>query len=73
MEGNPAFTPIYPDTLSYEDKMKALDSVNLITYKRNGIIKVRICADDRKKVLKGRRKHIIIHGILGGSILHSHG
>ena len=49
MEGNPFVTPIDPETLSYEDKRKALEAVNLVKYKRNGIIKWRICAYGSKQ------------------------
>ena len=30
MEGGPVVTPIYLDTLSFKDKIKALEAVNLI-------------------------------------------
>ena len=45
MEGNSVVTFIDTDTLSYEDKRKSLQMVNLIKQKRNGIIKGRTCAD----------------------------
>ena len=49
MEGNIVFTPIDPDTLSYKDRRKALDSVNLIKENINGKIKGRTCADGSKQ------------------------
>ena len=48
-ERNTVITPIEPEMLSYEDKMKALEAVNLIKYKRNGKIKGRTCADGSKQ------------------------
>ena len=74
IEGKPVVTPIDPDTLYYKEKRKALELVNLIKEKIKGIIKVRVCeyGSKQKKLLKGRRKHLITHVILGGSILHTH-
>ena len=48
-ERNTVITPIEPEMLSYEDKMKALEAVNLIKDKRNGKIKGRTCADGSKQ------------------------
>ena len=41
MEGKPVITPIDQDMLSYKDKSKALEAVNLIIENRNGKIKGR--------------------------------
>ena len=49
MEEKPVVTPIYPETLSYKGKRKALEAVNLIKKNRNGIIKGSTCADGSKK------------------------
>ena len=38
MEGKPVITPIDQDMLSYKDKSKALEAVNLIIENRNGKI-----------------------------------
>ena len=45
MERKLVVTPINPDTLSYKEKMEALEVVNLIKENRNGIIKGRKCGD----------------------------
>ena len=45
MEGKTVVTPIYPDTLSYRYKRKALEEVNLIKEKRKGKMKERTCVD----------------------------
>ena len=45
MEGNPVTTPIYPGTLYYKEKRKALEAVNIIKEKRNRISKGRKCED----------------------------
>ena len=54
LEGKTVVTPIDSDTLSYKDKNKSLEAVNLIQEKRNGIIKKRTCADciEQKRYLK---------------------
>ena len=43
MVGKPVVTHINPDTLSYKEKKKALESVNLIKENRNWIINGRTC------------------------------
>ena len=45
MEGKTVVTPIDHYTLSYKEKRKALESVNLIKENSNRIIKGRTCAD----------------------------
>ena len=49
MPGKPAVGPIDPDTLTSDEKMKALEAVNLIKEKRNGNIKGRTCANGKKQ------------------------
>ena len=49
MEGRPFVTPIDTDTLSYKDKRKVLEVVNIIKEKRNGTIKGSKCADGSKQ------------------------
>ena len=46
MPGKQVFTAIDPDTLSLEQKKRALNAINLIKQKRDGLIKGRTCADD---------------------------
>ena len=48
MEGKPAVDPINPDLLSTEEKRMALEAVNLIKLKRDGILKRRTCANGKK-------------------------
>ena len=45
----PVVIPIDPSTLSYDDKKKALDAVNLISEKCDGTIKGRTCANGSKQ------------------------
>ena len=45
MRGKPVITTIDPDTLSFEDKRKELEIVNIIKQSRCGKIKKRDCAD----------------------------
>ena len=49
VQGNPVVEEVDPDTLSKEDKIKALDVVNLIELKRDGAIKGRSCANGSKQ------------------------
>ena len=49
MPGKRAVAPINPDTLTSDEKMKALDAVNLIKEKRDGSIKGRTCANGAKQ------------------------
>ena len=51
MQGICFVTEIDPDSLSVEDKTKALNAVNLIKQKRDGTIKGRACANVIKKKL----------------------
>ena len=44
MTGKPFVAPIKPNTLSFDDKMKVLEAVNLIKEKICGKIKGRTCA-----------------------------
>ena len=44
----PVVVPIDPNTLSKEDKQKAMNAVNLIEEKRDGRIKGRTCGDGSK-------------------------
>ena len=46
--GKPAVRPIDPNTLTSDEKRKALSAVNLIKEKRDGKLKGRTCADGRK-------------------------
>jgi hypothetical protein len=47
--GKPVFGQQDANELTYEEKKKALEAVNLIKEKRNGIIKGRTCADGSKQ------------------------
>ena len=47
--GKPVVTGIDPESLSEEDKRKALDAVNMIELKRDGGLKVRSCANGSKQ------------------------
>ena len=47
--GNPVVVPIDPDGLSHEDIKQALEAVNLISEKRSGEIKGRMCANGSKQ------------------------
>jgi hypothetical protein len=49
MPGKPVIQGICYDSLSYEDKKKALDAVNLIKLKRDEKMKGRTCANGSKK------------------------
>ena len=49
MERNPVINPIDPDKSSFEEKMKAIEAVNIIKEKTCGKIKRRTCADGSKK------------------------
>ena len=49
VDGKPVVAPINPDTLTNDDKKKALEAVNLIAEKRNGDLKGRTCANGRKQ------------------------
>ena len=49
MEGKPVIGPIDPYSLTWEEKRKALDAVNLIKEKRNGKIKGRTCSNGAKQ------------------------
>ena len=49
MPGKPVFAPIAYDTLSQQDKVEALEAVNLIKEKRDGAIKGRTCANGSKQ------------------------
>ena len=49
MGWNTVVTNIYPDTSSFEEKMIAIEAVNLIKEKICGKIQGRNCADDSKK------------------------
>ena len=49
MDGKPVVVPIFLDSLSSDDKKKALEAVNLIKEKRNGKIKGRTCANGAKQ------------------------
>eukprot|EP00957_Ditylum_brightwellii_P151484 11535733-Ditylum_brightwellii.AAC.1 len=51
MEGKPVVVPIDAHLLSDDDKLKALDAVNLIKEKRNKSIKGRTCANGSKQRL----------------------
>ena len=48
-QNKPVVEPIDPKTLSFQDKKKALDAVNLIEEKRDGRIKGRTCANGSKQ------------------------
>ena len=45
----PVVEPIDPDTLSDEDKTKALDAVNMIEEKRDSCVKGQTCANGSKQ------------------------
>ena len=47
--GKPVVQPISQANITKEDRSKALEAVNLIKEKRNGIIKGRTCADGSKQ------------------------
>ena len=47
--GKPVVEPIDPDTLSVEEKKRALGAVNIIEQKRDGRIKARTCANGSKQ------------------------
>ena len=49
MPGKKVIVPINPDTLTYEQKRRALNAINLIKKKRDGTIKGRTCADGSKQ------------------------
>ena len=49
MSGKPIVTQIDPDTLTVEEKKKALNAVNIIELKRDGIVKARPCANGSKQ------------------------
>ena len=49
MKGKPIVTPIDPEKLYYEEKMKALQAVKLIRDNRNSKIKGRTRADGSKQ------------------------
>ena len=49
MSGKPVVTPINPDTLSFDDKSKVLEAVNVIKEKICVKIKGRTCAYGSKK------------------------
>ena len=49
MIGKPVVIPLNPDELIYEGRRQAIDSVNLIKEKINGIIKGRTCANGSKQ------------------------
>ena len=49
MSGKKVVNAIDPDILSVEEKVKALNAVNLIKQKIDGTIKGRICADGSKQ------------------------
>ena len=46
--GKPVVTEIDPDSLTDEDKRRALDAVNIIELKRDGRLKGRSCANGSK-------------------------
>ena len=48
LQHKPVVVPIDPNTLSKEDKQKAMNAVNLIEEKRDGRIKGRTCGDGSK-------------------------
>ena len=54
MPGKRAVVPIDPDTLSKDEKSRALEAVNLIKEKRDGRIKGRTCANgaNQRKYVK---------------------
>ena len=49
MPVNPVIIILNPDELTNSERRQALESVNLIKYKINWIIKGRTCANGRKK------------------------
>ena len=49
MPGKPFVTEINPDSITEEEKKKALDAVNLIELKRDGRVKGRSCANGSKQ------------------------
>ena len=49
VEGKPAVDAITPESLSEEDKYRALDAVNLIDLKRDGRVKGRSCLNGSKQ------------------------
>ena len=61
MTGKPFVTPINTDTLSFDDKSKTLESVNLTKEKKCGKIKGRSCAYGSKKKKILRRKRASFH------------
>ena len=48
MKGKPVVTPMNPDLLTKEEKAQALEAVNLIKEKRDGMLKGRTCANGKK-------------------------
>ena len=64
--------PLNTDKLTDAEMNQALEAVNLIKEKRNGIIKGRTCANgSKKKILERGRKRGITNGIAKGFVHHS--
>ena len=59
MDGNPVVVPISPDSISSDDKKKALEVVNLIKEKRDGKIEGRTCANGAKQRIYVKEGDII--------------
>ena len=49
MKGKPVVVPTNPDNLTPKQKKEALEAVNLIKEKRDGKIKGRTCANEKKQ------------------------